>query len=212
MPYQGILAHVLHCCGTVFRNLNTTTTLSESPSTPYTPSHTHLSFAGCCDLIAEIALTLNKEKMNIQEAKQLVVSFQNNKELLVSSNKSFVRLRVRHFCMASRAILQERLPSLLYRLTDTPFHPTSYVQFTYPKPQTNCDTADLISIPSTLNITNFTANGISSTMWLCVMKCSFPVVVHIVSYPIDEHCFLQMWACCFTGNIIIRYHGIVSVF
>ena len=87
---------MLHCCGTVFRNVNTTTTLSESPSTPYTPSHTHISFAGCCDLIAEIALTLNKEKMNIQEAKQLVVSFQNNKELLVSSNKSFVRIHVRH--------------------------------------------------------------------------------------------------------------------
>ena len=39
---------------------------------------------GCCDLVAEVVYTLNKEQLSIQEAKQLVMSFQNSKELLVS--------------------------------------------------------------------------------------------------------------------------------
>ena len=81
-----MLAHVLHCCGVVFKSLSTTTTtttLSES-ATPTTLSHALIFVAGCCDLIAEIALTLNKEQLSIQEAKQLVVTFQNSKELLVS--------------------------------------------------------------------------------------------------------------------------------
>ena len=87
-----------------------------------------------------------------------------------------------------------------------PWKPVSYISFDYP--EVKIDPLQMtvgIPLKSTYLPRDIEAFFIST--WISVKKHTYPVMVHLLSVPLGR-AFLEIWADCRTGDIIIKYVGV----
>lgn len=105
--------------------------------------------------------------------------------------------------------LQERLPSLLLSMSVPqhvgdevyPWKPSAHITFAFQSVSISVDSAVKIPMNSTFLLRE--RDSFFLSMWFSATKYTYPILMHLVSIPIDR-IFLEIWAGSCTGDIIIR--------
>lgn len=82
-----------------------------------------------------------------------------------------------------------------------PWKPSAYITFTFQCVSISVDSAVKIPMNSTFLLRE--RDSFFLSMWFSATKYTYPILMHLVSIPIDR-IFLEIWAGSCTGDIIIR--------
>ena len=142
--------------------------------------------------------------------KKLFALFQKSNYHLVSSTLVQKTTSKSTVTTAPLSTLQERLPDLLMKISAPhhsqgdvyPWKPSAYLTFSFDTVSIQSDVAMRILLNSSYRLKE--SEGFFLSMWFSLQRNSYPVSVHLVSIPIHL-AFLEVWACCCTGDVIVRY-------